>query len=101
VRTRFAADLRTPRDKIVVDRCQGQRLDSPNDVVVKSDGSIWFTDPPNGIVSDREKLKAKSELGDCFMFVTMADLIAIPSLIFTFGTAWQIISGRTTGVVKR
>lgn len=32
----------------------GNRLNSPNDVVVKSDGTIWFTDPPYGILSDNE-----------------------------------------------
>ncbi|TAG50237.1 MAG: SMP-30/gluconolactonase/LRE family protein [Betaproteobacteria bacterium] len=68
VRTKFDAGLTNPRDEIVVDRYQGKRLNSPNDVVVKSDGSIWFTDPPYGIVSDREGHKADSELGDCFVF---------------------------------
>ena len=33
----------------LVDRYQGKRLNSPNDVVVKSDGTIWFTDPPYGL----------------------------------------------------
>ncbi|MBD4934554.1 SMP-30/gluconolactonase/LRE family protein, partial [Xanthomonas citri pv. citri] len=32
----------------------GNRLNSPNDVAVKSDGTIWFTDPPYGILSDNE-----------------------------------------------
>lgn len=41
----------------------GKRLNSPNDVVVKSDGSIWFTDPPYGIVSDHEGIRADSEIG--------------------------------------
>jgi gluconolactonase len=44
------------------------RLNSPNDVVVKSDGSIWFTDPPYGILSDREGHAAESELPGCFVF---------------------------------
>jgi len=35
---------------VICDRYQGKRLNSPNDVVVKSDGSIWFTDPPFGIL---------------------------------------------------
>jgi gluconolactonase len=39
---------------VVLDSYQGKRLNSPNDVVVKSDGSIWFTDPPFGIVSNYE-----------------------------------------------
>ena len=33
----------------VADQYQGKRLNSPNDVVVKSDGAIYFTDPPYGI----------------------------------------------------
>jgi gluconolactonase len=41
----------------------GKRLNSPNDVVVKSDGSIWFTDPPYGIDSDIEGYQADSEIG--------------------------------------
>ena len=48
-------------DTLVVDSYQGKRLNSPNDLVVKSDGTIWFTDPPYGILSDREGHKAASE----------------------------------------
>jgi gluconolactonase len=43
-------------------------LNSPNDLVVKSDGTIWFTDPPYGILSDHEGYKSESELGDCYVF---------------------------------
>jgi gluconolactonase len=78
VRTRFEApalaaaqqvgELHPLPDEIVVDRYQGRRLNSPNDVVVKRDGTIWFTDPPYGIVSDREGHRADSELGDCYVF---------------------------------
>ena len=68
VRTRFDAAGRPIADEVVVDRYQGRRLNSPNDVVVKRDGSIWFTDPPYGIVSDREGHRAESELGDCYVF---------------------------------
>jgi len=32
-------------------RWQGKKLNSPNDIVVKSDGSIWFTDPPGGLLN--------------------------------------------------
>jgi gluconolactonase len=41
----------------------GKRLNSPNDVVVKSDGSIWFTDPSYGIDSDYEGDAAPGEIG--------------------------------------
>ena len=39
---------------VVLDRFDGKPLNSPNDVVVKSDDSIWFTDPPFGILSNYE-----------------------------------------------
>jgi gluconolactonase len=48
---------------VLVDRYQGKRLNSPNDLVVKSDGSIWFTDPSYGIDSDYEGDAAPSEIG--------------------------------------
>jgi len=46
---------------VLADRYQGKRLNSPNDVVVKSDGSIWFTDPAYGIESDYEGFAAEAE----------------------------------------
>ena len=52
----------------VVDRYEGHRLNSPNDIVVASDGAIWFTDPPYGILDDTEGYRADSELGGCFVF---------------------------------
>ena len=42
---------------------EGNRFNSPNDVVVKSDGSVWFTDPSYGIDSDYEGDAARSEIG--------------------------------------
>ena len=53
---------------ILVDNYQGKRLNSPNDVVVKSDGTIWFTDPPYGILSEREGNKRESDLEGNFVF---------------------------------
>lgn len=47
---------------VICDNYQGKRLNSPNDVVVKSDGSIWFTDPMFGILGFYEGGKADSEL---------------------------------------
>ena len=46
----------------------GKRLNSPNDAVVKSDGSIWFTDPAYGIDSDYEGHKSPSEIGACHVY---------------------------------
>ncbi|MEG4807833.1 SMP-30/gluconolactonase/LRE family protein [Microcoleus sp. F8-D3] len=50
---------RTEKDGKVIalaDRYEGKRLNSPNDLVVKSDGSIYFTDPSYGVSKDREEL---------------------------------------------
>ena len=59
-----AADDRT----IVVDRWQGKRFNAPNDIVVKSDGTIWFTDPPYGLIIPEEGHGGESEIGDCYVF---------------------------------
>ncbi len=48
---------------VIADKHNGKRFNSPNDVVVKSDGSIWFTDPPYGILADYEGGRAESEIG--------------------------------------
>jgi gluconolactonase len=53
---------------ILSDHYKGKRLNSPNDVVVKSDGSIWFTDPPYGILFDYEGQRAQSEIGACHVY---------------------------------
>jgi gluconolactonase len=52
----------------IADRYEGKRLNSPNDVVVKSDGSVWFTDPAYGIESDYEGHKSESEVGACHVY---------------------------------
>lgn len=49
--------------RTLVDTVDGKRLNSPNDVVVKSDGSVWFTDPTYGIDGDYEGDRATSEIG--------------------------------------
>lgn len=48
---------------VIADRYKGKRLNSPNDVVVKADGSVWFTDPPYGILTDYEGDKSEPEIG--------------------------------------
>lgn len=53
---------------VIADSYGGKPLNSPNDVVVKSDGSIWFTDPNYGIMSDYEGHKADMEQEGCFVF---------------------------------
>ncbi len=53
---------------VLAESYQGKRLNSPNDVVVKSDGTVWFTDPPYGILSDYEGYKADSEIGANYVY---------------------------------
>lgn len=53
---------------VLADRYEGNRLNSPNDVVERADGSIWFTDPSYGIDSDYEGHKADSEIGACHVY---------------------------------
>ena len=47
---------------VLADRFEGKRLNSPNDIVARSDGSVWFTDPPFGIGGHWEGEKQASEL---------------------------------------
>ncbi|MBU2486475.1 MAG: SMP-30/gluconolactonase/LRE family protein [Alphaproteobacteria bacterium] len=47
---------------VIADQYQGKRLNSPNDVVVKSDGTIWFSDPHYGIMTNYEGFKSEQEL---------------------------------------
>ncbi len=53
---------------VVTDRFDGKQFNSPNDVVVRSDGSVWFTDPAYGIDSDYEGHHATSEIGACHVY---------------------------------
>jgi gluconolactonase len=57
LRTEFDGTITT-----LVDRHEGRRLNSPNDVIVKSDGTIWFSDPHYGIKLDYEGERAEQEL---------------------------------------
>lgn len=53
---------------VLAERYEGKRLNSPNDIVVKSDDTIWFTDPDYGILSDFTGNKAPSEIGANHVF---------------------------------
>jgi gluconolactonase len=54
---------------VLADHYRGKRLNSPNGVVVKSDGTVWFTDPTYGIQGDHEGWRAKPELpGSVYRF---------------------------------
>jgi gluconolactonase len=54
--------------RTIVDRFEGGRLNSPNDVVVASDGAIWFTDPDYGITESREGHPGVHEYGGSYVF---------------------------------
>ncbi|WP_013334692.1 SMP-30/gluconolactonase/LRE family protein [Gloeothece verrucosa] len=54
--------------KILVDRYQNKRLNSPNDLVVKSDGTIWFTDPTYGITEPNQGYGGEQEQPGCFVY---------------------------------
>ena len=56
------------RITVLADSYKGKKLNSPNDVVVKSDGSVWFTDPSYGIMSDLEGWRGEPEYGGCYVF---------------------------------
>lgn len=56
------------RVTVLAERFDGRRLNSPNDSVVRSDGTIWFSDPDFGITSDYEGHRAESEIGACNVY---------------------------------
>jgi gluconolactonase len=78
---------------VVADRYRGKRLNSPNDVVVKSDDSVWFTDPAYGIDTDYEGHRAESEIGACHVYrvdpVTGAVAIAADDFVRPNGIAFS------------
>ncbi|WP_100444789.1 SMP-30/gluconolactonase/LRE family protein [Glycomyces xiaoerkulensis] len=53
---------------VLADRWEGGRFNSPNDVVVSSDGAVWFTDPQYGIDSDYEGHAAEPEIDGCHVY---------------------------------
>jgi gluconolactonase len=55
-------------DQIVINQYLGKSLNSPNDFVVKRDGTIWFTDPSYGILSNHEGYKADREQAGHFVY---------------------------------
>ena len=54
--------------EILIDNYQGKKLNSPNDICVHSNGDLFFTDPPYGILSDYEGYPGKQEYGGCYVF---------------------------------
>ena len=66
---------------VIADRYQGKRLNSPNDLVVKSDDSIWFTDPAYGIDTDYEGDKSPQEIDGCYVYRVDGKTGAIAAVI--------------------
>lgn len=69
---------------VLADRYDGKRLNAPNDVVVKSDGSVWFSDPTYGILSDYEGYKAEPELPNRNVFRLDPQSGALTSVVDDF-----------------
>ncbi|MCO5066579.1 MAG: SMP-30/gluconolactonase/LRE family protein [Rhizobiaceae bacterium] len=93
----------------IADRWNGKRLNSPNDVVVRSDSSIWFSDPAYGIETDYEGDKAESEIGACHVYrvdpasgavvAVITDMVRPNGLAFSVDERTLYVSdtGRTHG----
>jgi gluconolactonase len=93
----------------IADRYKGKRLNSPNDVVVKSDGSIWFTDPTYGIDSDYEGDHSESEIGSSQVYrvdpasgeveAVITDMVKPNGLAFSLDESklYVVDTGRTHG----
>ena len=97
------------RITVIADRFEGKRFNSPNDVVVKSDGSIWFTDPTYGIDTDYEGHQGDSEIGRSNVYrvdpqsgaitAVITDMIKPNGLAFSLDESqlYVVDTGRTHG----
>ena len=65
----------------IAERWQGKRFNSPNDVVVKFDGSTWFTDPSYGIDTDYEGDRSDPEIDGCHVYRIDAQTGAVDQVI--------------------
>ena len=65
---------------VLADSFDGKRLNSPNDVVLKSDGSVWFSDPHYGIMTNYEGFKSEQEL-PCHVYRVDPDTCAISAVV--------------------
>lgn len=83
----YRSVTRTEHDGTITtlaDRFHGKRFNSPNDLVVSSDGAIWFTDPAYGIDSDYEGHKAAPELDGCHVYRIDPHTTAITRVVDDF-----------------
>jgi gluconolactonase len=70
---------------VLADSFEGKRLNSPNDVVVRSDGSVWFTDPTYGIMSNYEGFRADPEQKTRNVYRIDPQAGAIEAVVTDFG----------------
>jgi gluconolactonase len=66
---------------VIAEKWNGRRLNSPNDIVVKSDDSIWFTDPAYGIETDYEGSRMDQEIEGCHVYRVDAKSGAVTAVI--------------------
>lgn len=87
---------------VIASHWGGKRFNSPNDVVVKSDGSIWFSDPSYGIIMDYEGNRAESEIKACHVYrvdpetgavdAVATDFVKPNGLAFSENEKWLFVS---------
>jgi gluconolactonase len=88
-------DLRTKAKRLLVDRFEGKKLNSPNDIVVAPDGAIWFTDPPYGLEGVDDSPLKEQRFNRVYRLGPRGDLAAVESrLKFPNGIAFSP-DGRT------
>ena len=90
------------RLSVLAERHAGRRLNSPNDVVVKRDGSVWFTDPDYGILSDYEGHRAEREQDGCHVYridpadgsvrAVVTDMVKPNGLAFSPDERWLYVA---------
>ncbi|MQY15938.1 Gluconolactonase [Streptomyces sp. RB5] len=95
---------------VLADRWQGKRLNSPNDAAVRSDGTVYFSDPDFGITSDYEGYRADSEIGANNVYRTdpatgevrlAADGFAAPNgLVFSADERQLYVSDTRAGYIR-
>lgn len=95
---------------VLADRFEGKRLNSPNDATVRSDGSVWFSDPDFGITNDYEGFRAESEIGACNVYRVdpatnevrmVADRVTAPNgLVFSLDERQLYVSDTRAGQIR-
>jgi gluconolactonase len=94
---------RTEKDgkiTILADRFEGKRLNAPNDIVVKSDESIWFTDPLFGILGDWEGNKEQPEQARTYFTLPLTASSPPRSRILSTPRS-RILAGREEALRRR